>query len=103
MLFVILQVIAGICEMQYIGVGEITKLQSLMSPDFPDYNVPIIGAVASFVTVAWDYIQVLWDMFWFDYPFFAGAWMIVRFIFFIPVSIGMIVSLVLATVRGVSA
>ena len=103
MAFVIMSIIACVCEMDYLGEGEISHLQQLMQPDFPDYKIPIIGPVAAFISVAWDYIRILWGMFWFDYPFFEGSFAIVRYILFIPISIGVIVSLVLATFRGVSS
>jgi len=101
--FVVFTVIACICEMRYIGEGDVSKLQQLLQPDFPDYKIPILGQIAAFVTVAWDYVQVLWDMFWWDYPFFEGSWSLVRYILFIPLSIGAVVALVLATFRGVSS
>lgn len=103
MAFVIMSVIASICEMNTISAGDMTKLQQLLQPDFPDYKIPIIGQVAGFISVAWDYIKILWSMFWFDYPFFEGAWALARYILFIPISIGMVVTLVLATIRGVSS
>lgn len=101
--FVIFTIIACICEMNYIDEGDMSKLQQLLQPDFPDYKVPILGQIAGFVTVAWDYIRILWGMFWWDYPFFTGGWALVRYMMFIPLSIGMVVSLVLATFRGVSS
>ena len=100
---VIFGIVGGICEMSYIGEDEVSKLQRLLQPDFPDYKIPILGQIAAFVTVAWDYVQVLWEMFWWDYPFFEGSWSLVRYMFFIPLSIGAVVSLVLATFRGVSS
>lgn len=103
MAFVIMTMIATICESSVIGPGDMTKLQQLMQPNFPDYKIPIIGPFIGFISVAWDYIKILWGMFWWDYPYFEGAWGIARFVFFIPVSIGMVVTLVLATIRGVSS
>ena len=101
--FVIMQIIAGVCEMGYVGSGEVGLFQQLMQPNIPDVKIPVIGQIAAFFSITWDYIVVLWNMFWFNYPFFQGTWSIVRYIFFVPVSVGVVVSLVLATVRGVSS
>lgn len=102
MLFVAMQIISGICEMTYISAGSIGRLQALMQPDVPAFSNPI-GAVVAYVTVAWDYIQNLWGIFWFDYPFFTGSWAILRYALFIPISVGVIVSVVLAAIRGVGS
>lgn len=100
MLFVILTVITGVMEMSYLGGAEASRLQRLMQPDVPAYTNPL-GAITAYVTATWDYIQNLWGIFWFDYPFFQGSWAILRYIF-MAVSIGVIVSLV-AVIRGVGS
>lgn len=99
-----MQVIAGVCEMSYLGEEEVGVLQKLMQPEIPDVKIPIIGQVVAFFAVTWHYLSTLWSpqVFFWDYPFFTGTWALVRYIFFIPLSIGLIVSLVLAAVRGVS-
>jgi hypothetical protein len=102
MLFMVLSVIANICEMNYLGAGEVSTMQKLMQPDIPAYSNPV-GAVVAYITVAWDYIKELWAIFWFDYPFFTGSMQLVRMAIFMPVSIGIIISIVLAAIRGVGS
>lgn len=100
-LFVVLSIIAGVMEMNYLGTEGLSRLQMLMQPDVPAYTNPI-GAVSAYFTVGWGYIQNLWGMFWFDYPMFTGVWGIVRYVIFLPVSIGVIVSLIFI-IRGVGS
>ena len=84
MLFVVLQVIAGICEMAApLSASAITRLDVILNPSWTD----ITG-----------YAGNIWSMFWFDYPFFTGTWQLARYIFFIPVSVG--VSLILVLTIG---
>lgn len=81
MLFIVLQVIAGICEMAApLSASAVSRLDVLLNPSWTD----ITGIVGN-----------LWGMFVFDYPFFAGTWQLARYIFFIPVSIGVGLILVL--------
>jgi len=103
--FVIMQIIAGVCEMTYLGSEQVGVLQQLMQPEIPDVQIPIIGSVVTFFAVTWNFISTLWtpQVFFWDYPFFQGTWAIVRYALFIPLSIGLIVSLILAAVRGVSS
>ena len=102
-LFVVLTLISGICELDYAkSIGSITHLEALMKPDIPSYNNPI-GAVAAYITVAWSYVQTLWSMLWFDYAFFDGGWIWIRYIFFIPISIGLVLTLVLSIFKGVGS
>ena len=101
-LWIICTVISLFLEAQQYGSSEVATLYTLLTPDIPSFWNPI-GAAIAYITVAWDYISVFWSMFWWDYSFFTGGWELVRFILFIPLSAGIIVSLVFATIRGVSS
>lgn len=99
-LYVALAIISGMVEMTTpLGVDEVSRIKVLMSPTAPAYTDPL-GAIFAYITFTWDYIANLWGIFWFDYAFFSGGWVYVRYLLFIPVSIGVIVSLVIAVVRG---
>lgn len=100
MLHILLTIISGICEMTSISAADIGRIQLLMQPDVPAYTNPV-GAVFSYMTATWDYIENLWGIFWFDYAFFQGSWLYLRYCLFMPVSVGVIVTLVIAVVRGV--
>ena len=102
MLFVICTISSLLIEAQQFGDSQTSHLYILLSPDIPSFWNPI-GAAIAYVTVAWNYLQALWDMFWFDYSFFEGSWQLVRFIVFVPISVGLVVSLILAAIRGVSS
>lgn len=103
MLFVVFSVISGIMEMSYFGGGEASRIHTLLTGVQIPEGVNFIGATIAFITQTWEFIANLWHMFWFDYAFFQGTWGIVRYIVFLPISIGLIVTLVLSVVRGVSS
>jgi len=101
-LYVVLAIISGMVEMTSpLGVDEVGRIKTLMSPTVPSFSDPL-GAIFAYITFTWDYITNLWGIFWFDYAFFTGGWVYVRYLLFIPVSIGVIVSLVISVVRGSS-
>lgn len=101
MLFGILTIISGIIELGTMGAGELSTLQALMEPEVPEYTNPI-GATAAYMTVAWDYMQNLWDILWFNYAFFEGEWLLIKYIVFWPVSIGIIMTFIFV-MRGVGS
>lgn len=103
MLFISLSVVSGILEQQYLGRDDAGLLYRLLN-SYSEINFgnPLV-AIGSMVTGSWQAIGALWGMFWFSYAFFEGTWQIVRFAVFLPISVALAVSLVLAGVRGVSS
>ena len=102
-LYVVLAIISGMVEMTSpLAAGDINRIQTLMSPTVPAYTNPL-GAVFAYITWTADYIANLWGIFWFDYAFFTGSWALVRYAIFIPIGIGVVVSLVMSVVRGISS
>lgn len=100
--FVLLSFVVGLCENAYVGNDVISKLDILMRP-FMQTSI-VEGIKAFFGTMfSAEFWETLWDIFWWDYPFFTGEWAMARYIFFIPLSIGFLFSLGLATLRGVSS
>lgn len=94
--------LSGLLEQQYLGSGETGVIFRLLNNYKEiEFTNPLV-ALGTFVTVAWSYIQTLWAIFWWDYAFFHGSWAIFRY-FFMSISVGIVVSLVLAAVRGVSS
>lgn len=101
MLFGILTLISGIIEMNTLGAGEVSLIQRLMSPDIPEYSNPI-GAVTAYMSVTWQYLEAFFDILFFNYSFFQGQWLLVKYILFIPVSFAMVFSLIMM-LRGVAS
>ena len=99
-LFVLLSVISGLTESSYTGDGVTSRIERLMSPDFPE-TTGFIGTVIGAFGFGWDYISNLWSMLWFDYAQFVGGWSILRYLF-MAVSVGMIFSIIMA-IRGVGS
>ena len=80
MAFVILSVIASICELTApLSATAISRIEVLMNPNLTN----ITGWLGN-----------LWSMLWFDYPFLTGSWSLVRYICFLPISVG--ISVILA-------
>lgn len=100
--FVLIAFVVGLCENAYVGAEITSKLDILMRPLM---QTSIWNGIKAFVGSLFtaEFWQTLWSIFWWDYPFFTGTWGIIRYIFFIPLSIGVLLSLGLATLRGVSA
>ena len=102
MLYVICAIVSLMMEAQQLGASEASTLYIILTPDIPAYSNPI-GAIFAYISVAPAYLDALWSIFWWDYSFFEGSWQLVRYILFLPLSGGLVVSLVLAFVRGVSS
>lgn len=102
MAFILLHLVNGVCEMTFMtgntesifnGVIGQTQIVTESSNYLTGaYNVLVLG---------WEVLKLLWAMFWFDYAFLTGDWIFLRFIF-MTISVGLIVSLVLA-MRGTSS
>lgn len=77
MLYVGLQIIMGICEMSY--ANEIPGV----------FNAFLAGGSWSASGIN-DMLNGLWSAFLFDYPFFVGTWVLLRYIF-LSVSAGVVI------------
>lgn len=101
-LFVLLHIFNGICEMSYVTGDTQTIFGGVMQ------NVQVISGDYSFLTKAWEAITLPWEvvvlvlkMLWFDYAWLQEGFYVLRIIFW-AVSAGVIISLVLA-MRGTSS
>lgn len=102
-LFIAGTVLSGLLELQYLGSAEAGLFYRLThNYEAIEFTNPLV-ALGTFATVAWAYIGDIWTMFIWDYAFFEGSWSIFRYLIFWPISIGLIVSLILAAIRGVSS
>jgi len=87
-----LSLVSGIMEQTYLGSSHAGLLLTLLEPNIPATSNFLEGTLA-YVTVGRDWLLTLWQMFWFDYAMFEGAWVIVR-MFFIAISLGMVFGLI---------
>lgn len=88
MLFVIQQVICGVCELTApLSATAVGRIEIFMNPSLNNVT---------------GWLGNLWSMFWFDYPFFEGTWALVKYIFFYPVSIGIVVILAITIAQLVA-
>ena len=100
--FVILTILSGIIEMQYLGTSDAGILHNIITaPKITTFNDPI-SIVVTLATATLNIAKALWQAFWWDYAFFQGYWVIIKYALFWPISIGIIVAFLLA-IRGVSS
>jgi len=102
-LFIVLSLLSGIMELAYLGGSEdhSNVISTLMTAQI-DTSTGLLGIVWSSLVLTKDIIVAIWSALWFDYAFFTGQYQIIRWAFFIPLSIGLIVSLLMA-IRGTSS
>lgn len=91
----------GMIEQTYLGSTEMGVLAVLMSPVLAIANDPI-GGIFSSIATSPEYLDAIWSMFWFDYAQFHGEFGIFRLIL-IGFSVGIIISLTITILRGVSS
>lgn len=79
-------------------VGVISQFKILIQPGFvKGGDIPIIG----FFIMVWGWLQAFWSAFWWDYSFFTGTWMVLKYLGW-SISIGVVVAMVMA-IRGVGS
>lgn len=102
MLFLGGTILSGLLEQQYLGTSSAGMFHDLMN-GYKELNFsnPFV-AITSVISVAWDYVQMLWNLFWWNYSFFYGTWEVVRY-FCWCISIGIIASLIMSVTRGTSS
>ena len=98
--WVILFIFSLVCDQAWFEGSTLSTLNSLMHPQFPSTSIPVIGVVIGAVTVLWGWIQALFTVIFLKFDFWSGNYMLLWYIFCVPVGIGIIVSIVLAVFRG---
>jgi hypothetical protein len=100
-LWIACTIICSVGEMASpISESDAGVFYGLTHVDFSRYHIPIVDQVVGGLEFTWEFIQVLWTIFWFNYSFFTGNWLLVKYVFFLPVSIGLIITIIVAVVRG---
>lgn len=94
-LFIGLSLINGIMEMEYLSGGGIESVFYRLT--HYDWN-----SIADIIVNVGQFFNAFVDVITFDYAMFTGAWDIVRYVLFLPLSIGFVVAIVLA-LRGVGS
>lgn len=93
------QLISLTLEGQYLSSDTSSSFYALISFSFSQYT-NVVSQIGGFFIVSWDIIRVLWDMFWWDYYFLTGPWVIFRLIG-IACSIALAITIVMALRRGI--
>ena len=98
--YVILAIFGLVCDLAWFDGKTLATLNSLMHPQFPSTSIPVIGAVIGAITVIWGWIQALFIVIFLKFDFWSGNYMLLWYIFCVPVGIGIIVSVVLSVFGG---
>jgi len=101
-LYVVGTMLSGIMEQTYFGGTEAARLTVLMTEPSFSSSFGFLGTTVMLVDFAWEWLVNLWSMLWWDYAFFQGQWLILKYAIFIPISIKIITGVV-AMMRGTSA
>lgn len=93
----LLAVLGGVCELGY--YAEESALYSMYTAfDFTEAE-GVLGHIEAFISGGIDLVEGLWTLLTFSSPIFDGELQIIRYLFFIPISIGVGWGL-LSTLRG---
>jgi len=88
--------------MQYYGSGDIGLFHDLLTTHKEiSFGNPFTGFL-TLIQAGWDYLVLVWRLFWWDYAFFYGTYEIIRILCW-TISVGIVVSLILAVTRGTSS
>ena len=99
--WVVLFIFSLICDQAWFDGATLSTLNQLIHPTFPASSIPVIGVVVGAIAAVWGFIQALFTIILLRFDFWNGSYMILWYIFCLPVAIGVIVSLVLSVFRGV--
>ena len=99
----VMTLISGVLESTTLGENEVGILQGLMTSPTVTSSTDFLGAATSWINYGTNFIGNLWDVFWFNYSFFQGQWLIVKYVIFMPISVALAFSIGLAIVRGVGS
>jgi hypothetical protein len=88
MLFMLMSLVSGIIELQYLGGSQDSEA--------------IMERLFSSPALSWDILFALWDALWFNYAFFTGAWQIVRWVLFMPISAAIAINLMILLINALS-
>lgn len=101
---IIMSVLAAICEMAApVSADRAETLEKLMHPEWNDFNIPVIGTIIATVSVVWGYMSAFFALLFWSSPFFSGSWSLLWIIMVVPTSLAIILTLILAAIRGTSS
>ena len=99
-LYIVMQLISGWMQNTY-GLDQTTVDQShVMLADVPQ-QTGAIGAVETFISTPFSWVQNVWNSFWFHPELFVGSWAIIWWVFFFPIGAAMAIG-VIFVLRGVT-
>lgn len=100
MVWLVLALLGGIIEGAYMGTNESSALNTLLNTPLVTSNNPVWGFIQTIFD--FDTWSALAHMAFFDFAMFEGTMAIFQWIFFFPLSIAFMLSLLLA-IRGTSS
>lgn len=98
--YAIMLIFGLICDQAWFSGSTLSTLNQLTHPTFPTSSIPVIGVVIGAITAVWGYIQALFTVILLKFDFFSGSYMMLWYIFCLPVAIGVIAGLILVVFRG---
>lgn len=99
--WVILFIFNLVCDQAWFNGSTLSTLNQLMHPSFPASSIPVVGVIVGAITAVWNFVQALFIVLFLRFDFWSGEYLILWYIFCLPVGIGVVVSIVFSVFRGV--
>ena len=99
--WVLLFIFSLVVDQAWFDGSTLSTLNQLVNPSFPASTIPVVGVIVGAIGAVWGFIQALFTVILLRFDFWSGIYMLGWYIFCLPVGVGVIVSMVLVTFRGV--
>jgi hypothetical protein len=102
--YVLLMIFGFVCDLAWFDGETVSDLNTLGHPNIVDSGVPVVGVIVGALVAIKEWLGALFRVLFLKFDFFSGSYMLVWYIFCLPVCIGLIVAIVLSLIgRGRAA
>jgi len=101
--WVILFIFSLVCDQAWFEGATLRTLQQLTQFNIVGSSIPLIGPIIGTIAAIAGFLQALGLIIFLKFDFWSGNYMILWYIFCLPVGIGIVVSIVLSVVGGARA
>ena len=101
MAYVIMLVFCIVCDQSWFNGETLKTLHTLeQPPPVVGQNLPIIGPIIGGIAAIVEWILNLFDIIFLRFRFWSGSYMILWYIFCLPIGVGLVASIIITLVRG---
>ena len=102
MAYIILAIFGLICDQVWFDGSTLTTINTLMHPNWDTGvagSIPVIGPIVGALVVVKDWLMALLIIIFLKFNFWSGSYVILWYIFCIPVGVGIIASIVIGVLH----